>query len=140
MPLADLVAQAIAVTLQGVVLATFAVVAITFVTFRRMNKDVRRARMFILAERLERFLAAFTVAFLFLTAALIANAAGHPLPAAASTVIVFVWLGGFLYGAIEIFFVVRPRPRGGSRLLKRAASIRTRVREASTEGTGDAQK
>ncbi|TLZ70018.1 MAG: hypothetical protein E6K14_08715 [Methanobacteriota archaeon] len=121
MPLADLVAQAIAVTLQGVILATFLVVATTFVTFRRMNKDVRRARMFILAERLERFLAAFTVAF-------------------ASTIIVFVWLGGFLYGAIEIFFVVRPRPRGGYRLLKRAASIRTRARDASTEGTGDAPK
>ncbi|HYT18179.1 MAG TPA: hypothetical protein VEO18_08025 [Thermoplasmata archaeon] len=140
MALTDLVAQAIALTLQGVILATFVVVAITFVTFRRMNKDVRRARMFILAERLERFLAAFTVAFLFLTAALIANAAGHSLPAAASTIIVFVWLGGFLYGAIEIFFVVRPRPRGGYRLLKRPASIRTRVREAPTEGTGDAPK
>jgi len=138
--LADLVAQAISVTLQGVILATFAIVAVTFVTFRRMNKDVRRARMFILAERLERFLAAFTVAFLFLTAALIANAAGHPLPAAASTVIVFVWLGGFLYGAVEIFFVVRPRPRGGYRLLKRTASIRSRVRNAPTEGTGDAPK
>jgi len=138
--LADLVAQAIAVTLQGVILATFVVVATTFVTFRRMNKDVRRARMFILAERLERFLAAFTAAFLFLTAALISTALGHPLPSAASTVIVFVWLGGFLYGAIEIFFVVRPRPRGGYRLLKRAASIRTRVREAPTEATGDAPK
>src|SRR6266508_4577790 len=114
--LADLVAQAIAVTLQGVILATFVVVATTFVTFRRMNKDVRRARMFILAERLERFLAAFTVAFLFLTAALIANATGHPLPAAASTVIVFVWLGGFLYGAIEIFSVVAVMRLGASEM------------------------
>ncbi len=138
--MADLVAQAIALSLQGVILATFVVVATTFVTFRRMNKDVRRARMFILAERLERFLAAFTVAFLFLTAALIANATGHPLPSAVSTVVVFVWLVGFLYGAVEIFFVVRPRPRGGYRLLRRAVSVRTRAREAPTEATGDDAK
>ncbi len=102
--MADLAVQLLTLALQGVIVATFLIVALTFVTFRKMNKEVRRARMFILADRMERFLAAFTVAFLFLTAALISSAAGFPLPAPVSSIVVFVWLGGILYGAFEIFF------------------------------------
>ncbi|HYV08063.1 MAG TPA: hypothetical protein VEL81_00580 [Thermoplasmata archaeon] len=138
--MADLAVQLLTLALQGVIVATFLIVALTFVTFRKMNKEVRRARMFILADRMERFLAAFTVAFLFLTAALISSAAGFPLPAPVSSIVVFVWLGGILYGAFEIFFAMRPRSRWKRRLTHRSAVNRTRPLEASSEASGDAPK
>src|SRR5712692_5411521 len=40
---------------------------VTFLAFTRMDKDVRRARMFIMEKRIQRFLGAFTVAFIALT-------------------------------------------------------------------------
>src|SRR3989442_1036341 len=41
--------------------------AMTFLAFTRMDKDVRRARMFIMEKRIQRFLGAFTFAFIALT-------------------------------------------------------------------------
>ncbi len=138
--LADLVSDLLRIALEGVIVATFLLVLIAFITFRRMNKDVRRARMFILADRFERFLASFTIAFLFLVAGLIASSAGFPLPASVSAVFVFVWLGGILYGALEIFFVIRPRPRKIHRATTRSPMIRMRAHEAPNEVSGDAPK
>ncbi len=138
--MADLASTVLTIALEGVIVATFLVVLVAFLTFRGMNKEVRRARMFILADRFERFLAAFTVAFLFLVADLLASAAGIAFPAGVSAVVVFVWLGGILYGAFEIFFVFRPRSRWKHRLAIRSAATRARPSEASGEVSGDAPK
>jgi len=138
--LADLAVQLLAIAFQGLIVATFAILAIAFVTFRRMNKEVRRARMFILADRFERFLGAITIAFLALSVTLISSAVGLPPPAAASAVMVFVFLGGIMYATFEIFFVIRPRPRKNHRALRRLMPNPMSAREVPDEASGDAPK
>ena len=138
--MADLAAQLLTIAFQGLIVATFAILAITFVTFRGMNREVRRARMYILANRFERFLAAITIAFLALTVSLISSTLGVPLPAGVAVAIVFVFLGGILYGTFEIFFVIRPRPRKNHLALRRLMPNRIGVREAPDEASGDAPK
>lgn len=85
--------------------------AVTFLAFTHMDKDVRRARMFIMEKRIQRFLGAFTVAFIALTVVICAGMISVGLPAALSAGLVVVWLGGMGYGTYELFLIVRP-PKG----------------------------
>src|SRR5438132_869673 len=86
--------------------------AMTFLAFTRMDKDVRRARMFIMEKRIQRFLGAFTFAFI-------------ALPAAVGTGLLVVWLGGMGYGTYELFLIVRP-PKGTLlRLVKKSNTGRS---------------
>ncbi|HEX9567426.1 MAG TPA: hypothetical protein VGA48_07530 [Thermoplasmata archaeon] len=85
--------------------------AITFLAFTRMDKDVRRARMFIMEKRIQRFLGAFTFAFIALTVLICASTIAIGLPAALGTSLLVVWLGGMGYGTYELFLIVRP-PKG----------------------------
>src|SRR2546430_11162103 len=85
--------------------------AMTFLAFTRMDKDVRRARMFIMEKRIQRFLGAFTFAFIALTVLICASTIAIGLPAAVGTGLLVVWLGGMGDGTYEIFLIVR-RPKG----------------------------
>jgi len=85
--------------------------AVTFLAFTRMDKDVRRARMFIMEKRIQRFLGAFTFAFIALTVLICASTIAFGLPAAIGTGLLVVWLGGMGYGTYELFLIVRP-PKG----------------------------
>src|SRR5437870_4938767 len=58
---------------------------VTFLAFTRMDKDVRRARMFIMEKRIQRFLGAFTVAFIALTVLICASMIAVVVPAAIGT-------------------------------------------------------
>jgi len=114
-------------------LAFFGVVtgllAVTFLAFTRMDPDVRRARMFIMEKRIQRFLGAFTVAFIALTILIclpfVTSAFGASVPAALSFGLIVVWLGGMGYGTYELFLVVRP-PKGSLlRLVKKSNTGRS---------------
>src|SRR3989442_12088645 len=85
--------------------------AITFLAFTRMDKDVRRARMFIMEKRIQRFLGAFTFAFIALTVLICASTIAIGLPAAVGTGLLVVWLGGMGHGTYELFLIGRP-PKG----------------------------
>jgi len=99
--------------------------AITFLAFTRMDKDVRRARMFIMEKRIQRFLGAFTVGFIALTVLICASTIAIGLPAALGTSLLVVWLGGMGYGTYELFLIVRP-PRGTLfRLVKKSNTGRS---------------
>jgi len=99
--------------------------AVTFLAFTRMDKDVRRARMFIMEKRIQRFLGAFTVAFIALTALICASMISVFLPVAIGTGLLIVWLGGMGYGTYELFLIVRP-PKGTLlRLVKKSNTGRS---------------
>src|SRR5206468_11686435 len=76
--------------------------AVTFLAFTRMDKDVRRARMFIMEKRIQRFLGAFTFGFIALTVLICASTIAFGLPAAIGTGLLVVWLGGMGYGTYEL--------------------------------------
>src|SRR5713226_6742048 len=82
---------------------------VTFLAFTRMDQDVRRARMFIMEKRIQRFLGAFTLAFIALTILIclpfVTSAFGGGVPAALSFGLIIVWLGGMGYGTYELFLI-----------------------------------
>jgi len=99
--------------------------AVTFLAFTHMDKDVRRARMFIMEKRIQRFLGAFTVAFIALTVLICASTIALGLPAAVGTGLLVLWLGGMGYGTYELFLIVRP-PKGSLfRLVKKSNTGRS---------------
>jgi len=98
---------------------------VTFLAFTRMDKDVRRARMFIMEKRIQRFLGAFTIAFISLTVLICASMIALGLPAAIGTGLLVLWLGGMGYGTYELFLIVRP-PKGTLlRLIKKSNTGRS---------------
>jgi phosphotransferase system glucose/maltose/N-acetylglucosamine-specific IIC component len=103
--------------------------AVTFLAFTRMDKDVRRARMFIMEKRIQRFLGAFTAAFIALTILIclpfVTSALGGIVPSALSLGLIVLWLGGMGYGTYELFLIVRP-PKGTLlRLIKKSNTGRS---------------
>jgi len=104
---------------------------ITFLAFTRMDKDVRRARMFIMEKRIQRFLGAFTIAFIALTVLICASTIALGLPAAIGTGLLVLWLGGMGFGTYELFLIVRP-PKGTLlRLIKKSNTGRSVLLEKS---------
>jgi len=106
--------------------------AVTFLAFTRMDKDVRRARMFIMEKRIQRFLGAFTMAFIALTALICASMISVGLPVAIGTGLLILWLGGMGYGTYELFLIVRP-PKGTLlRLVKKSNTGRSVLLEKAS--------
>src|SRR5438132_14172727 len=85
---------------------------VTFLAFTRMDPDVRRARMFIMEKRIQRFLGAFTVAFIALTILIclpfVTSAFGASVRAALSFGLIVDCLVGVGYGTYQ--FIPRVRP------------------------------
>ncbi len=92
-----------ALALAGVLLLA------TYLAFARMNKDVRRARMFIMSDRVKRFLGAFTFGFLLIAAASILTVIGLPEASSLFVVVIFLFLAAIVYGSFELYLIVRPR-------------------------------
>jgi len=106
--------------------------AVTFLAFTRMDKDVRRARMFIMEKRIQQFLGAFTMAFIALTALICASMISVGLPVAIGTGLLILWLGGMGYGTYELFLIVRP-PKGTLlRLVKKSNTGRSVLLEKAS--------
>jgi hypothetical protein len=106
----DLVALAFEIVFEGSLAVAGGLLLLTYLAFTRMNKDVRRARLFIMADRVRRFLGAFTVGFLLIAGASILTVAGLPTAAFIFLVVIFLFLGAIVYGSLELFLIVRPRP------------------------------
>ena len=119
----DLLALAFGILFEGSLVVAGVLLLATYVAFARMNKDVRRARMFIMSDRVRRFLGAFTFGFLLIAAASVLTIAGMPGASAVFLVVIFLFLAAIIYGSLELYLIVRP-PR--SRLLhpRRSAASR----------------
>lgn len=121
----DLVVLVFEIAFEGCLVAVSVLLLATFLAFARMNKDVRRARLFIMADRVKRFLGAFTLGFLAIAAESIFSVTGLTPPAAVSGIVILVFLASIVFGSLELFLIVRPRrsplassrkavvPRGG---------------------------
>src|SRR5205807_3232059 len=66
-----------------------------------MEKNVRRARMFIMADRIQRFIGAFTVGFVVLAVTFAGSFVGLVLPAAVAAGAFFFFLGTMAYGIVR---------------------------------------
>ncbi len=107
----DLLALAFEVIIGGTLVFAGALLLLTYVAFVRMNRDVRRARMFLMADRVGRFLGAFTAGFLVVAAAAIMTIAGLPAADLIFSEVILLFLAAIVYGSLELFLIVRPRPR-----------------------------
>ena len=99
--------------------------AITFLAFTRMDKDVRRARMFIMEKRIQRFLGAFTTAFIALTVLVCASVIAVGLPTAIGSGLLVLWMVGMAYGTYELFLIVRPPKGTWMRLIRKRSKSNT---------------
>lgn len=105
----DLQAWILFIAFEGIIGGVAVLLSLTYISFTRMEKDVRRARMFIMADRIKRFLGAFTLGFVVLTAAFAPGIIGMPLPPALVGGAFFFFLATIAYGIVELYFIVRPR-------------------------------
>ena len=94
---------------EGIVGGVAVILSLTYVSFVRMEKNVRRARMFIMADRIQRFLGAFTLGFVVLALTFALVTFGSILPSAVFAGAFFFFLATIAYGILELYFIVRPR-------------------------------
>ena len=94
---------------EGIVGGVAVILSLTYVSFVRMEKNVRRARMFIMADRIQRFLGAFTLGFVVLALTFALSTFGSILPSAVFALAFFFFLATIAYGILELYFIVRPR-------------------------------
>lgn len=106
----DILALTFEAAFAGSLVVSGALLLLTYLAFNRMQKDVRRARMFLMADRVRRFLGAFTFGFLLIAAASVLTLAGIPTAATIFLVVIFLFLGAIVYGSLELFLIIRPRP------------------------------
>lgn len=137
----DILALAFEIAFEGSIAVAGALLLLTYVAFARMNRDVRRARLFIMADRVKRFLGAFTFGFILIAAASILTIAGLPTAALVFSVVIFLFLGAIVYGSLELFLIVRPRP-SGLRSVRKNVSARGAMNapgpaQAEETGVGD---
>lgn len=126
----ELVAFLLLITFEGLVGGVAVVLSLTYVSFTRMEKDVRRARMFIMADRIQRFLGAFTVGFVVLAVVFAGGFLQVAIPQAITVGAFFFFLATIAYGIVELYFIVRPR---GAARTSSGKSLRSLIRrEPST--------
>jgi hypothetical protein len=106
----DFVAIAVEIGFIGALGIAGTLLLLTYLAFVRMNRDVRRARMFLMADRVRRFLGAFTLGFLLIAAAAVMTVADLPTATPIFSILIFVFLVAIVYGSLELFLIVRPRP------------------------------
>lgn len=140
----NLLVLAFEIVFEGSLAAAGALLLLAYLAFARMNKDVRRARLFIMADRVKRFLGAFTLGFLLIAAASILTIAGLPEGAVIFPGVIVLFLAAIVYGSLELFLVIRPRrsrlrsPRTATR--PAAASADPVPSDPAVEGGPDAER
>jgi hypothetical protein len=105
----DLLQWATLIAFEGIIGGISVLLSLTYVSFARMERDVRRARMFIMADRINRFLGAFTAGFLVLAVTFATGFLGITLPSVVGAGAFFFFLATIAYGIVELYFIVRPR-------------------------------
>lgn len=97
------------IAFEGIIGGVAVLLSLTYISFARMEKDVRRARMFIMADRIQRFLAALTIGFVVLAVTFAGSFLGIVLPTSVTVGAFFFFLATIAYGIAELYFIVRPR-------------------------------
>jgi hypothetical protein len=133
----DLAAWLLLIAFEGIVGGVAVLLTLTYVSFARMERDVRRARMFIMADRIKRFLGAFTLGFLVLAATFATGFLGIVLPSGISIGAFFFFLGTIAYGVAELFFIIRPKRKVGVFSMGSLSRAVRRERAASGERTNE---
>jgi hypothetical protein len=105
----DLYQSILLAAFEGIVGGVAVLLSLTYVSFVRMEKNVRRARMFIMADRIQRFLGAFTLGFVVLALTFALSTFGSILPSSVFAAAFFFFLATIAYGILELYFIVRPR-------------------------------
>jgi hypothetical protein len=105
----DLTGWILLIAFEGLIGGVAVLLTLTYVSFARMERDVRRARMFIMADRIHRFLGAFTLGFIVLAGTLATGFLGITLPGGVSVGAFFFFLATIAYGVVELYFIVRPK-------------------------------
>jgi len=105
----DLYAYLLLAAFEGIVGGVAVILSLTYVSFARMEKNIRRARMFIMADRIQRFLGAFTIGFVVLAVTFALSTFGSVIPASVFGAAFFFFLATIAYGILELYFIVRPR-------------------------------
>ena len=95
----------------AMILAITALLLIAYLKFVKMNVEIRRARLFIMSKRINRFLLASTIGWVAISVVFLVSTVGIALPRAATTLALFVWLGAVLFSSVDLFFVAAPRAR-----------------------------
>ncbi len=98
----------LAVVFEGLLAAIAGLLLVTYILFLKMNDDVRRARLYIMADRIKRFLLAFFIGFFALMVVILVGFAGVSLPAWVSGPMIFAWMGFTVYGCLELLFIAAP--------------------------------
>lgn len=129
----DLVGWLLLIAFEGIVGTVALLLTLTFVAFVRMERDVRRARMFIMADRIKRFLGAFTLGFLVLAFVFAGAFLPVTLPSYVAGGAFFFFLATIAYGSAELFFIVRPKRAPGLRKALLGSVIGRRPTKASRE-------
>ena len=104
----DLLGWLLVIAFEALISLPAALLALTYLSFARMETNVRRARMFIMADRIKRFLGAFTIGFIVL-AVTFAGLMVWPTLQVAFAGAFFFFLATIAYGIVELYFIVRPR-------------------------------
>ncbi len=141
----DLATLAFEIGFEGALGAAALLLVLTFLSFLRMNREVRRARMYIMADRVIRFLGAFTVGFAVIATVFLFSILSIPPPALVSAAAIVLFIGAVLYGSAELFLIVRPRKAAASsrRGWTPAAHGRAETKaipQESAEGESDAAR
>ncbi len=101
-------AEPLAIAFEALLAGIAVVLLVSYLSFVRMNAEVRRARLFVMAARIQRFLLAFTLGFFSIVLTFFVAFAGITLPMGVTTGAVFFFLGAVLYGSVEILLIARP--------------------------------
>jgi hypothetical protein len=105
----DLTAWILLIAFEGIIGSVAVLLTLTYISFTRMERDVRRARMFIMADRIHRFLGAFTLGFIVLAGTFATAFLGITLPGGVSVGSFFFFLATIAYGSVELYLIVRPK-------------------------------
>ena len=131
----DLGAWLILIAFEGIVGGVAVLLSLTYVSFTRMEKNIRRARMFIMADRIQRFLGAFTMGFVVLASTFAGSFLGITLPPGVALGAFFFFLATIAYGIVELFFIVRPKRTAGISRIKSLGRAVQRHSSATIERT-----
>jgi hypothetical protein len=125
----DLTAWILLIAFEGIIGSVAVLLTLTYVSFARMERDVRRARMFIMADRIHRFLGAFTLGFIVLAGTFATTFMGITLPGGVSVGAFFFFLTTIAYGVVELYFIVRPKRTMAHKLsLRSALGVKSKAR------------
>lgn len=106
-------ATLISISLGVLLLAITGLLLIAYLKFIRMNPEIRRARLFLMSKRINRFLLAFTIGFMAISVLVLVSFTGIVLPTTVSTGAAFVWIGALLVGSLDLLLISWPRTQLG---------------------------